>query len=279
MSTPTTTGADERQGRYLLFLDILGFSKLVKQRGRDEVLQTIHEALDVFGRWEQLNGLFKTIYLSDTFLFYQEPRGYGDWAFLDVYGIAALIHTALLSKRIPTRGAISFGEFEVYERDGGGQQVYFGRALIEAHEAEQRENWIGITILPSAWKRFDAADPRNIGAFENEKVWLKRSDDVLLLNPFIKLRGWYLDDLIGGINYPYEEWDQPDFPNEILAFAFLRDEAKKFAEAGDFTSKVASKYHVTQAFLSQVFGPELFAWANRISASKCAEATNTQTVQ
>ncbi len=272
-------GADLSQGRYLLFLDILGFSELVKRRGRDEVLRTIYDALDAFGRWEQLNGLFKTIYFSDTFLFYQEPRGYGDWAFLDVYGIAALIHTALLAKGIPTRGAISFGEFEVFERHGGGHQVYFGRALIEAHEAEQRENWVGITILPSAWKPFEDDDPRNIGAFENEKVWLRRSDDVLLLNPFIKLRGWYLDDLIGEIDCPYEEWDRPDFPNEILAFRFLSDEAKKFAEAGDFTGKVASKYHVTQAFLSQVFGPELFAWANKISTNNCAEAAKTQGAQ
>lgn len=267
MSAQTLTTADLRQGRYLLLLDILGFSELVKQRGRDEVLRVINQALGVFGRWVSLNKQFKTIYFSDTFLFYQVPKGYGQWAFLDVYGIGALILTSLLAKGIPARGAISFGDFDVFDRVGNEHQVYFGRALIEAHEAEQRENWVGITILPSAWRPFEADDNGIVRTFEYEKVWLRRADDVLLLNPFIKLAGWYPYDLIGEIDCPYEDWDPPDFPSEILAFRFLRDTAKAFAEAGDFTGKVASKYHVTQAFLSQVFGPELFAWANKVSAA------------
>jgi hypothetical protein len=272
MSARTLTTVDLRQGRYLLFLDILGFSELVKQRGRDEVLRVINEALDVFDRWARLNRQFKTIYFSDTFLFYQVPKGYGKWAFLDVYAIGALILTSLLAKGIPARGAISFGDFDVFDREGGEHQVYFGRALIEAHEAEQRENWVGITILPSAWMPFEADDTGIVRAFECEKVWLRRADDVLLLNPFIKLPAWHVHDLIGEINCPYQDWDPPDFPSEILAFRFLRDTAKGFSEAGDFTGKVASKYHVTQAFLSQVFGPELFAWANKISTTALDDA-------
>jgi hypothetical protein len=267
-----------RQGRYLLILDILGFSELVMKRGRNEVLHVIDVALGVFDRWGHLNKQFKTIYFSDTFLFYQETQGYGDWAFLDIYAIAALIHTALLAKGVPTRGAISFGEFDIFDRGRSGQPVYFGRALIEAHEAEQRENWVGITILPSAWKPFETANLGIISTFESEKVWVKRSDDVLLLNPFIKLRGWHLHDLIGEINCPYEEWDPPDFPNEIQAFRYLRDMANTYAMAGDFTSKVASKYHVTQAFLSQVFGPELYAWANKISTTNCCETIKARGV-
>lgn len=265
-----------QQGRYLLFLDILGFSELVRERGHNKVFRLINDALDVFERWENLNDLFKTIYFSDTFLFYQVPKGYGDWAFLDVYGIAAFIHTSLLAKGIPTRGAISFGEFEVIERGGGGQQIYFGRALIEAYEAERRENWIGITILPSAWKPFEKTNPMHIDAFENEKVWLRRTDDMLLLNPFVKLRGWYSHDLIGEIDHPYEEWDPPEFPNELLAFRFLSDTAKNFANAGDFTGRVASKYHVTMAFLSQVFGADLYTWAEKISSGVLDDSANEQ---
>jgi hypothetical protein len=264
---------DIKRGRYLLILDILGFSQLVEQRGRDEVLTVIDDALEQFDRWARLNGQFKTIYFSDTFLFYQVPRGFGQWAFLDVYAIGALIMTALLAKGIPVRGAISFGDFEVEERESSvAPQVYFGRALVEAHHAEQRENWIGITILPSAWLPLEADDPKIVSAFEHEKVWLKRNDGVLMLNPFIKMRGWYMHDLIGEIDCPYEEWDPPDFPNEIRAFRFLRERAQFFADQGDFTSKVASKYHVTQAFLSRVFGPELFAWANKISNALSSNA-------
>lgn len=253
------------QGRYLLFLDILGFSELVKTKGHDEVLGIVTNALEAFDRWENLNQQFRTIYFSDTFVFYQVPKGYGKWAFLDVYAIGGLILTALLAKGIAARGAITFGGFEVQDSTLGKHQVYFGPALIEAYQAEQKEGWLGITIQPSAWLPCEADDPGIIQAFERERVWIKRSDDVLLLNPFIKLRGWHIHDLIGEIDRPYLEWDQPDFPNEILAFKFLREQADFFTRSGDFTGRVASKYHATDAFLKQVFGPDLFAWACKIS--------------
>ncbi len=263
----TANVADLSQGRYLLFLDILGFSQLVNTRGRDEVMGVINEALAEFDRWARLNSQFKTIYFSDTFLFYQVPKGFGAWAFLDVHAIGALVLTSLLAKGIPASGAISFGEFDVFDRTEGGHQVYFGRALVEAHEAEQRENWIGISILQSAWKPHEAESPGIIKAFERDKVWQQREDNVLLLNPFIKMRDWHLHDLIGEIDCPYEEWDAPDFSNEIAAFRFLKNQADAYSRQVDFTGKVVSKFHATQLFIAQIFGAELLAWANKISTT------------
>lgn len=259
------SGTGLSQGRYILFLDILGFSELVESRGAEEVYETINNALGAFGRWEELNKHFRTIYFSDTFIFYQDPKGYGDWAFGDVYAIGGMVLSALLAKGIPARGAISFGEFEVCGDESGKHQVYFGRALIEAYRAEQKEHWVGITILKSAWLPFEANNPGNVSAFENDRVWLMRNDGVLLLNPFIKLRGWHLYDLIGEIDKPYMEWDAPEFPNDILGFKFLRDQAAAFGAAGDFSSKVAIKYHSTIAFLKEVLGEELYEWGTRIS--------------
>ena len=86
-----------------------------------------------------------------------------------------------------------------------------------------------------------------------------------MLNPFIKLTGWYSDSLIGEIEQPYMEWDQPGFPNDILAFKFLRDKASWYARNGDFSSKEAVKYHTTIAFLQDVMGMDLFKWAVQIS--------------
>ena len=103
----------QKDGRYVFFLDILGFSTLVKKKSPSEVYAVIDEALQAFDRWEELNGQFSTIYFSDTFVFYQQPNGYGDWAFLDVYAIGAMVLSALLAKGIPARGTITFGEFEV----------------------------------------------------------------------------------------------------------------------------------------------------------------------
>jgi hypothetical protein len=247
-------------GRYLLFLDILGFSELVESKSAEEIYAVIDDALSAFGRWEELNGLFKTIYFSDTFIFYQEPKGYRDWAFLDIYAIGGMVLSALLARGIPARGAISFGEFEVKLNASGRHQVYFGKALIEAYKAEHREKWLGITILPSAWRPYDAHNPKTIDAFANERVWLKRDDEVLLLNPFIKLRIWYLSAIIGEVDRPYSKWDAPEFPNDILGFKFIRDQAEKYAARNDFTSSTAIKYHSTERFFRSVLGSELYNW-------------------
>lgn len=254
-----------RNGRYLLFLDILGFSALVERESPEVVYSTINNALSSFSRWESLNQQFRTIYFSDTFLFYQDPKGYGDWAYLDVYGIGAMLLSALLAKGIPARGSIVFGEFEVRNDSQKKHQLYYGKALIEAYKSERKEQWIGITIQPSAWQLYEEQNKGNIGAFESEGVWKRRSDDVLLLNPFIKLRGWYTHDLMGEVERPYLEWDAPEFPNDIIGFRFIVDTAAKFAAAGNFSSREAVKYHTTEAFLREVMGSEMFDWAHRIS--------------
>lgn len=252
-----------RQGRYLLFLDILGFSEIVETKEAQEIYAVIDNALKAFGRWEELNGLFKTIYFSDTFIFYQEPKGYGSWAFLDIYAIGGMVLSALLAAGIPARGAISFGEFEVDIDSTGRHQVYFGKALIEAYKAEQREKWIGITILPSAWKPYEAENPGIVDTFACDKVWLKRDDGILLLNPFIKLRSWYSSALMGEVDKPYSKWDTPEFPNDILGFKFLRDTAAFYASKNDSASPAAIKYHTTICVLENILGKDLYAWGEQ----------------
>jgi hypothetical protein len=247
--------------RYILFIDILGFSDLVNNQGTESVYSVINEALHAFRRWEELNQNFRTIYFSDTFIFYQEPIGYGDWAFLDIYAIGAMILTSLLAKGIAARGAITFGDFIVNQDSSGRHQVYFGKALIEAYRAEQRENWIGITIEPSAWKPYEEKNPGKIAAFASEGVWLKRFDNVLLLNPFIKLRCWYPLALIGEVDKPYLKWNMPEFPNELRALKYLFDEADKYEKSGDFSGKISSKYHATVKFCTHILGDRQVAWA------------------
>jgi hypothetical protein len=257
------TSINLHQGRYLLFLDILGFSELVETKEVPEIYAVIDSALKAFGRWEDLNSLFKTIYFSDTFIFYQEPKGYGSWAFLDIYAIGGMVLSALLAAGIPARGTISFGEFEVNFDSTGRHQVYFGKALVEAYKAEQREKWIGITILPSAWQPYEESSPGVVDAYSREKVWVKRDDNILLLNPFIKLRIWYFDALMGEVDKPYSKWDAPEFPNDIIGFKFLRDTAALYEARQDFASPAAIKYHTTICFLKDVLGEDVYAWGEQ----------------
>lgn len=252
----------QTNGRHLLLLDILGFSHLVETQGQQEVYATIDKALAPFRRWEKLNGQFRTIYFSDTFVFYQESEGFHPSLFLDIYAIGGMVLSALLAEGIPARGAISFGEFNVTGDSSGRHQLYFGRAMIEAHRAEQREKWIGITVLPSAWKPWDESDPGIAEAFARDGAWLRRADDdVLLLNPFVKLRG--CSELIwmpGEIEKSYSKHDE-GLATDLLGLKFLRDTAQDFAEKNDFLSAEAVKYHTTLVFLKKVLGDQLYTWA------------------
>jgi hypothetical protein len=257
---------DIRSGRYLLFLDILGFTDLVETKGIEQIYRKVNDVLAEFSRWERLNGDFRTIYFSDTFIFYQQPKGYGDWAFLDIYAIGAMILSALLAKGIPARGTISFGQFEVQADETEKHQLYFGEALVEAYRAEMKENWIGITILESAWSLYDQSTKGNIDLFAKEAAWIKRKDNVLLLNPFTSLFEGYIMFLCG-------EFDRDDYAtyswqlaNDVQALKFLVQTARNFVKEGDFSGKVAMKYHSTVAFLKAVLGDARYQWALDLSA-------------
>jgi hypothetical protein len=196
-------------------------------------------------------------------LFYQEHKGYGAWAFLDIYAIAGMLLSALLAKGIPARGAISFGEFEVQIDTSNRHQIYFGKALIEAYRAEQKENWVGITILPSAWQIWND-EKESMKAYESEGAWICRHDEVLLLMPLIKLRSCYLSALSGEVEDPDLAGGSVALNNDIRAFDFLRKTARGFRSEGDFSSKLATKYHATMLFLADVMKDDFFMWANRI---------------
>ena len=258
--------ANLESGRYLLLLDILGFRELITTREPDEIYAIVDHALESFDRWQKLNDDFRTIYYSDTILFYQDPLGYGDWAFLDVYAVGAFLLASLLAKGIPARGSISFGDFVVRKDSRKKHEVYFGKALIEAYDAQERENWIGITILPSAWEVYEHHNPGMIDILESEGVWRRRDDDVLLLNPFLRLLGWFVHNKVERIDLPYDQWDKPEFADALRGLRFLLTKADAFTRGGDFSSRVAVKYHATVLFLRNVLGAECFRWAEDASS-------------
>lgn len=73
-------------------------------------------------------------------------------------------------------------------------------------------------------------------------------------------------DLMGEIDAPYLEWDQPDFPNEIKAFKFLKNATEKYLTEPEPKGRIAQKYLATDSFIKTIFGPELYDWACKISS-------------
>lgn len=256
-----------KEGRYLLYLDILGFKHIVQTRQPREVYSIVDRVVAEFTKRGIRIRDFRTLYFSDTIIFYQDPVGWGSWAFADIYAIAGMAWSALAAQGIPCRGAISFGEFHVELGSNHQHSLYFGKALIEAYEAESapiNSEWIGVSICRSAWQAVNYAEPGLIDVLSKEGRWLKH-EDFLRLNPFMKLRGAFLDYQIGEItSSELSKWDVPEFPNDVKALNFVVKTSEEYQVKND-EGRVAAKYHYSARTLQQLLGVECFNWAREIS--------------
>lgn len=250
-------------GRYLLYLDILGFKEIVRTQAATNVYTIVDRVVSEFKkRGDRVHG-FRTLCFSDTIIFYQEPVGWGSWAFSDIYAIAGMAWSALAAHHIPCRGAISFGDFYVEIDSNRLHSLFFGKALIEAHETESHErnrNWIGVTVCPSAWQAVEYMNSGLIDAFAAEGIFVRHGDGLRLI-PFIKLPGAFVLYQLGEIDCDLAKWDVPDFPNDVKALRFILEQADRFAQQGDHTSRIAVKYHTTAEVLTGILGDQCVQWA------------------
>lgn len=72
-----------------------------EDRSPKDVFDVVDHVLREYARREDRIGDFRTIYFSDTIIFYQKPVGWGSWTFSDVYAIGGMIWAALAASRIP----------------------------------------------------------------------------------------------------------------------------------------------------------------------------------
>jgi len=67
----------------------------------------------------------------------------------------------LIEAQIPARGAISLGEFYADQKNS----LFFGKALIEAYEYGEAQNWLGFLVCPSAERVL-----RSVGLFTGKRL-------------------------------------------------------------------------------------------------------------
>lgn len=170
--------------RLVLYVDILGFKQLVSREplenmvarfdriygalgatavyheGREaeavSVLATV-ERQDVINASGRSGNRFAfeaatqmTLFMmSDSVIVYSKPLSRADQDFIDqlstILRLARTILFKLLDNNLPSRGALAFGEFHAEPAD----DIYVGRALVEAYDYAERQDWIGTLVAPS----------------------------------------------------------------------------------------------------------------------------------
>jgi hypothetical protein len=129
--------------RYFLYLDILGFTDLVKKRS-DRVIHDLYEVIASVNA--NKHDAFKVVVFSDTVVVYNvnggdTPR---DSSYLIMFMcefIKDLMHR-LTGRGIYFRALITKGDFTHYELNG--MPCFFGNALVDAYYAEKELKAIGL---------------------------------------------------------------------------------------------------------------------------------------
>jgi len=132
--------------RYLLYIDILGFSDLVNEPGKVEDLYEVVASLNVHKHPD-----FRSIVFSDTILVYNlsEMAGCRNPSYYVMYlcEFAQDLQARLLGKDIYFRAVLVRGDFNHYELNG--IPCFYGEALVNAYQSEKKIKAIGLFMQSS----------------------------------------------------------------------------------------------------------------------------------
>ena len=123
---------------YFMVTDILGFSQLISNLPDDAQSQRINEWIDLVQNLKLEIGIKDTQLISDTLFVREEDSETGLGRLLQ---FAQLLLNRGIERSFPIRGAIVYG-------DAAWGPLTYGRAVIQAHEAERSLDWIGIACSP-----------------------------------------------------------------------------------------------------------------------------------
>lgn len=129
--------------KFLLYIDILGFSDLVVRRGNVDRLYEIIDALNA-----HRHQAFKVIVFSDTILVYNAPElispSQAKYVVMYLCEFAKELFYSCISMGIHFRGYITYGDFN--HQPMKNVEAFYGEALICAYEAEKKIQCTGLLM-------------------------------------------------------------------------------------------------------------------------------------
>jgi hypothetical protein len=150
--------------RWFCYLDLLGFSQLVRSESIDRILPLYERALghiEMASADRSRRGVFYS-WFSDTFIMYSQGDTPEEFARVEQAG--RLFFQELILARIAVRGALTCGDlYSQQERN-----IFIGEALIDAHAYGEGQDWLGFLLAPGAIARM-----REIGVPAEERAFYR----------------------------------------------------------------------------------------------------------
>lgn len=140
--------------RYVCFLDVMGFKDLVSRRSHRQVFSLMKKLSDAknsirlaFDENEnkKYHDIIYTTSFSDSIVVFTKDNSKTSLIALVAVAIPHLMQSAL-SKGIPMKGALAFGEMSI-DKEG---QIFFGQPLIDAYLLQEDVYYYGVVVHNSA---------------------------------------------------------------------------------------------------------------------------------
>ena len=171
--------------RILLFFDLLGFRDRVLSKPIEDIVASFHDVF--FSIWsamigreaskslsiEHLGSFIKTysgfsardfkvvrstfekrtgftvLLMSDSVVLYSKPLEPNTDELRQTFSasvrLSRIVMLRLFERMLPARAAIAYGEFHADVENS----IFCGRALVEAYEASENQDWIGVVLCSS----------------------------------------------------------------------------------------------------------------------------------
>jgi hypothetical protein len=131
--------------RWVTYLDLLGFAELVRTEDWVNIFSKYAPIIERYTREDLIaEPTIEQVWFSDTFLLYSPDDTILSFTAIDRRTRAFV--EFLVSEGIPVRGAISCDDLYADKQNN----IFFGKALLEAYHYGENQNWIGLILTPSS---------------------------------------------------------------------------------------------------------------------------------
>jgi hypothetical protein len=136
--------------RWITYLDLLGFTELINTKGWIYIFSYYKQAIEYCTKEYASESTIEKAWFSDTFLLYSPDDT--ALSFTAIEATTRWFVYFLVSNGIPVRGAISCADLYADKENN----LFFGKALLEAYHYGENQNWIGFVLTPSCVEQMAA---------------------------------------------------------------------------------------------------------------------------
>ena len=133
--------------KWVAYFDLLGFKQHVKKSGLIDSFGLLGWCTDELECCAQPFESVNLVSFSDTFLLYTADDSRASFQAID--DVSRSFYDESVLAGIPVCGALAFGEFYADEANN----LFLGKAFIDAYEFGEQFDWLGFVLHPSALKQ------------------------------------------------------------------------------------------------------------------------------